>query len=106
GLPENLPRVLGPDLGTRMAEGGPAAGIWELPPVFRWLRAAGGLEQGELLRTLNCGVGMVIVVSPERAEEAVELLRLAGEKDVIGLGRVEARTGSDSPQVVVEGELE
>lgn len=115
GLSENIPRVLGPDVAVRLFAGSSSSGgggggegkgaAWDLPEVFQWLSAAGGLTQEELLRTLNCGVGMVVVVAPERAEEARRLLREAGEAVVLELGAVEARAGPEAPQVVYEGRL-
>lgn len=110
GLSENIPRVLGPDIAVRLFAGAGRGGegkgeAWDLPEVFQWLSSAGGLTQEELLRTLNCGVGMVLVVAPERAAEARRLLREAGEAVVLELGAVEARAGPDAPQVVYEGRL-
>lgn len=109
GLSENIPRVLGADVAVRLragACGGDSGGsVWDLPEIFQWLSAAGGLSQEELLRTLNCGVGMVVVVAPEAAEEARRLLREAGEEVVLEMGVVEERAGPDAPQVVYEGRL-
>ena len=72
GLVENLPRVL-PD-GLR-AEIDLAA--WSLPPVFAWLAETGGIAEGEMLRTFNCGIGMVAVVAPDRAAVLAALLEQA-----------------------------
>lgn len=105
GLSENIPRVLSDDVAVRLRAGGVGEGAWDLPEIFCWLSAAGGLKQEELLRTLNCGVGMVVMVAPDRAEEARTLLREAGEEVVLELGVVEARAGPDAPQVVYEGRL-
>ncbi|CAM9506795.1 unnamed protein product [Ectocarpus sp. 6 AP-2014] len=111
GLSENIPRVLGADVAVRLRMGSAAAAAagsssaWDLPEIFQWLSAAGGLTQEELLRTLNCGVGMVVVVAPEAAEEARRLLREAGEEVVLEMGVVEERAGPDAPQVVYEGRL-
>ncbi len=74
GLTENLPRVLPEGLGATID-----LGAWSLPPVFRWLREAGGVAEAEMLRTFNCGIGMVAVVSPDRAALLAALLRDAGE---------------------------
>lgn len=115
GLPENIPRVLGPGLAARLVPGGSrgagegsadgdASSAWELPGVFRWLRDEGGLEQAEMLRTLNCGVGMAVVVSATSAAEAKKCLQEAGE-GVIDLGLIEERAGPDAPQVIIDGEL-
>ncbi|MFQ3623780.1 MAG: phosphoribosylformylglycinamidine cyclo-ligase [Acetobacteraceae bacterium] len=75
GLPGNLPRVL-PD--------GVAASIdasaWAVPPVFAWLARAGEVSAEEMLRVFNCGIGMVLVVAPDRAGEAAALLEGSGER--------------------------
>eukprot|EP00752_Nemacystus_decipiens_P006955 g6241.t2 len=115
GLSENIPRVLGDDVAVRLraggggsgggGSGGAASSVWDLPEIFQWLSAAGGLSQEELLRTLNCGVGMVVIVAPEVADEARRLLREAGEEVVLEMGVVEERGGGDAPQVVYEGRL-
>ncbi|CAN0050266.1 unnamed protein product, partial [Ectocarpus sp. 4 AP-2014] len=111
GLSENIPRVLGVDVAVRLRAGstggggGGSSSAWDLPEIFQWLSAAGGLTQEELLRTLNCGVGMVVVVAPEAAEEARRLLKEAGEEVVLEMGVVEERAGPDAPQVVYEGRL-
>ncbi|RME14008.1 MAG: phosphoribosylformylglycinamidine cyclo-ligase, partial [Alphaproteobacteria bacterium] len=56
GLTENLPRVLPEGLGAEID-----LGAWALPPVFAWLREVGGLDEAEMLKTFNCGIGMVLV---------------------------------------------
>lgn len=105
GLTENVPRVLPPNTAVRLRAGGDGDCSWDLPELFQWLSSAGGLTQEELLRTLNCGVGMVVVVSPERGVEARRLLKETGEQVVLELGIVEERAGPDAPQVVYEGRL-
>ena len=52
---------------------------FDLPPVFRWLQAAASLDDAEMLRTFNCGVGMVIVVARIEADAVEASLREAGE---------------------------
>ena len=74
GLTENLPRVLPADLGATID-----LNAWDLPDVFKWLAATGGMDQGELLKTFNCGIGMIVVVSADQAEAVTALLRDAGE---------------------------
>ncbi len=68
GLLENLPRVLPPGLGAELD-----AGRWPMPPVFAWL-AAEGVPDDEMLRTFNCGLGMLAIVADTEAETAAELL--------------------------------
>lgn len=74
GLTENLPRVLPEGLGATID-----LTAWELPPVFRWLAETAGMEQAELLKTFNSGVGMILSVEAERAEALTELLTGLGE---------------------------
>ncbi|NKX45899.1 phosphoribosylformylglycinamidine cyclo-ligase [Roseicyclus persicicus] len=74
GLTENLPRVLPEGLGAEID-----LGAWTLPPVFRWLADEGGLAQGELLKTFNAGIGLVLVVAADRAEALAADLAAAGE---------------------------
>jgi len=74
GLTENLPRVLPDGLGASID-----LGAWRLPPVFDWLAREGGLETSEMLKTFNAGIGMVLVVAPDRAETLADSLRAAGE---------------------------
>ncbi|WP_424969009.1 phosphoribosylformylglycinamidine cyclo-ligase [Dinoroseobacter sp. S76] len=74
GLTENLPRVLPEGLGIAID-----LGAWDLPPVFAWLAAEGGLAEAELLKTFNAGIGMALVVAADRAEALAETLRDAGE---------------------------
>jgi len=64
GLPENLPRVLGPGLGIRLDPG-----AWEVPPVFAWLAAAGGIEPAEMYRTFNMGIGFAVIAPAAEAED-------------------------------------
>lgn len=87
GLTENLPRVLPEGLGARID-----LDSWALPPVFGWLAQNAGLEQGEMLKTFNCGIGMIVVAAPDRAEALVALLTEAGES-VSVLGQVTAGEG-------------
>ena len=87
GLIENPPRVYGDDLAMRLD-----LTSWRLPPVFRWLAAQGGVEAREMLRTFNCGLGMLIVVEAERADAVRDALSAAGETPIT-VGVLEARTG-------------
>src|SRR6056297_1206843 len=87
GLSENIPRVLPEGLGVAVD-----LDAWALPPVFGWLNEQGGMEQGELLKTFNCGIGMVLAVAPERAGELEALLSEAGER-VCRMGHVVAGEG-------------
>ncbi|MBU3000559.1 phosphoribosylformylglycinamidine cyclo-ligase [Roseovarius nubinhibens] len=82
GLTENLPRVLPEGLGAEID-----LGAWELPGVFAWAAETGGMEEAELLKTFNCGIGMILSVEADRAEALSALLSEAGET-VYRIGRV------------------
>ncbi len=95
GLVENIPRVLGSDLGVHLD-----ASAWPMPPVFRWLSGAGGVAADEMAQTFNCGIGMVVVVDPDRIGAVTEALGDAGE-EVYQIGRVRAAEGGE-PVVVID----
>jgi phosphoribosylformylglycinamidine cyclo-ligase len=92
GLPGNLPRMLPDGLKAEVA-----GEEWQLPPVFRWLRDAGHIEAPELLRAFNCGIGLVLVVSPDAESEVRAALREAGEANVVSLGRIGPRADGEAP---------
>ena len=85
GFPDNLPRVL-PD-GVGIAIDLDAVTV---PPVFGWLARQGNVAEAEMLRTFNCGIGMVVVVDPARAEAVEQARRAAGEAPV-RLGQITPR---------------
>ncbi|RAZ82031.1 phosphoribosylformylglycinamidine cyclo-ligase [Cereibacter johrii] len=87
GLTENLPRVLPEGLGARID-----LSAWELPPVFRWLAETASMAEPELLKTFNCGIGMIAVVAADRADEIAALLAAEGET-VTRIGTVIAGEG-------------
>ena len=95
GLIDNIPRVLPDGLAVVLD-----AAAWRPQPVFRWLAETCGLTADEMACTFNCGIGMVAVVAPDRAERARDLLAAAGET-VTTIGRVTTRDGG--PAVVIEG---
>ena len=74
GLLDNLPRVLPAGLSARID-----TESWEVPNVFRVLQREGGIQRDEMFRAFNMGVGMVAIVGPDRADEALLALRAAGE---------------------------
>ncbi len=87
GLTENLPRVLPEGLGADVD-----LDAWDLPDVFRWLAATGGMAEAEMLKTFNCGVGMILSVNAGRADALQGLLGAAGET-VYRLGHVTEGAG-------------
>ncbi|MEM9550530.1 MAG: phosphoribosylformylglycinamidine cyclo-ligase [Pseudomonadota bacterium] len=87
GLTENLPRVLADGQGARVD-----LSAWTLPPVFRWLAETGGMAESELLKTFNCGIGMVVVAEASQAEAVRVVLTEAGET-VFSIGHVTDTAG-------------
>jgi phosphoribosylformylglycinamidine cyclo-ligase len=85
GFPENIPRVLPKHLAAEID----LAAI-RAPAVFSWLAKTGGVAANEMLRTFNCGVGMIVVVAAEDAEQVTSVLKAEGET-VFALGRMVAR---------------
>jgi phosphoribosylformylglycinamidine cyclo-ligase len=78
GLTDNIPRVLHAGLEVVLQRRS-----WPQQPVFDWLARAGAIEQAEMYRTFNCGIGMVVIVAGERAAEALRLLQQAGEQAML-----------------------
>jgi phosphoribosylformylglycinamidine cyclo-ligase len=95
GLLENIPRVL-PDNAKAVIN----IQSWKLPAVFSWLQQQGNVEATEMYRTFNCGVGMVICVPSDKAEEALKLLAEANE-DAWIIGSIAAASeGEDQVELV------
>lgn len=82
GLTENPPRVLPEGLACAID-----LNAWTLPPVFRWLATTANMAQSELLKTFNCGIGLILVIDPTRSEAISQLLTDLGET-VVQLGRI------------------
>lgn len=85
GFIENIPRVLPDNLAASIDYSS-----WEFLPVFQWLQEAGKIDVMEMLRTFNCGVGMIAVVGEENAQDAIALLRKNGEVATI-IGKITER---------------
>jgi phosphoribosylformylglycinamidine cyclo-ligase len=82
GISENIIRVVPGDLGLEID-----LSAWQLPPVFEWLQKNGRITQAEMLRTFNCGIGMVLLVAADVVEPVCEVLASSGEL-VYHIGRV------------------
>jgi phosphoribosylformylglycinamidine cyclo-ligase len=95
GLTENIPRVLPKTLGARLRKR-----TWQRPPVFDWLQQHGSVAEEEMHRVFNCGIGMVVIVAAEQAEDAIALLRAHGET-VTKIGDVIER-GDGHSAVMIE----
>jgi phosphoribosylformylglycinamidine cyclo-ligase len=89
GLLENIPRVLPKDLACEID-----AQSWQQPPVFGWLRKTAGIDAQEMARTFNCGIGMILVVAPDRVDAVRGVLQGAGEQ-VSAIGTIRPRAGDE-----------
>ena len=94
GITENPPRILPEGLACEID-----LGAWELPPVFRWLADTASMSEPELLKTFNCGIGMMLAVAPDQAQAVADLLATEGEM-VVEMGRIIEGQG-----VVYQGSL-
>jgi phosphoribosylformylglycinamidine cyclo-ligase len=98
GFPDNIPRVLPKNTGARI-DLGPIPVL----PVFQWLAAVGGIAEKEMLRTFNCGIGMIAVVEPRKADAVMKVLKREGET-VLRLGEV-VTAARGKPRVTYTGKL-
>jgi phosphoribosylformylglycinamidine cyclo-ligase len=91
GFPGNVPRVLPKGVRARID---PAA--WPRPAVFDWIQRQGHLSDDEMLRVFNCGIGLLLVVPREQADDVMERLQAMSER-VYRIGEVEAKPPDDPP---------
>jgi len=98
GFPDNIPRVLPKGFVARIDLG-------KVPvlPVFKWLAREGGIAEGEMLRTFNCGIGMIVIAAAKDAAAVTKAFNGAGEK-AVAIGNV-VRASGDA-RVVYDGKLD
>jgi len=94
GLTENIPRMLPDGLAAHVERA-----RWTPPTIFAWLQANGRVEDAEMHRVFNCGIGLVLAMAPEHTERALALLRAAGE-EACAIGSVVPRAAG-APATVV-----
>ncbi|MGY6214279.1 phosphoribosylformylglycinamidine cyclo-ligase [Methylolobus aquaticus] len=82
GITENLPRVLPVTMSAEID-----LGAWQQPEIFRWLQEQGNIDESEMLRTFNCGIGMILCVGPDDESTALAELRASGET-ALALGTI------------------
>jgi phosphoribosylformylglycinamidine cyclo-ligase len=96
GLSENLPRVLPKNLAAHID-----LERWDMPSVFKWLMAAGDVDASEMLRTFNCGIGMILVVAKADAAHVLSALESTGEL----AGEIGSLTALTGERVTYSGNL-
>ena len=95
GITENVPRVLPESVKAVIDQVS-----WPRPKLFQWLQTEGNVDESEMHRVFNCGIGMVVVVARENAPQALQLLHAAGE-NAVEIGRIETRTAGEAQAIVV-----
>lgn len=96
GFWENIPRVL-PENTKAVIDGN----SWEWPAIFNWLQESGNVTEHEMYRTFNCGVGLVIALPAEQAQQAIDILNQEGENAWL-IGSIE-NAAPDEEQVEIKG---
>jgi phosphoribosylformylglycinamidine cyclo-ligase len=94
GLLENVPRVLPSSVTAALDKS-----AWTMPPLFRWLQEHGSVAEQEMHRVFNCGIGMVVVVAGEDAQDALKLLGDAGETAWY-IGEIRERRSGEAQTIV------
>jgi len=94
GLVENIPRVLPEGIQCVIQQGS-----WKRPEIFNWLQAKGNIEDKEMYRVFNNGIGMAVIVAKEDAEKAVAAFNETGESASI-IGTIETLPAGEAPCVV------
>ncbi|CAG8553840.1 9264_t:CDS:2, partial [Scutellospora calospora] len=97
GFVDNIPRVIPEHLGAVID-----SSSWKIPEVFKWLAKNGNVPSDELFRTFNCGIGMVLIVSPEDEINVINLLK-EYDTDVYKIGHVATIEMNNGKQVVING---
>jgi phosphoribosylformylglycinamidine cyclo-ligase len=95
GITENVPRVLPESVKAVIAKSS-----WQRSKLFDWLQSEGNVADSEMHRVFNCGIGMVVIVSPEHVEQALSLLHESGEK-AMKIGCIEARDDGEAQTIVI-----
>ncbi|HKD46525.1 MAG TPA: phosphoribosylformylglycinamidine cyclo-ligase [Rhizomicrobium sp.] len=96
GITENVPRALPKNLDAEVE-----LSAWTPPPVFGWLAQQGAVEASEMLRTFNCGIGLVAIVDERNSGHVIEAFQQSGDK-AVRLGHL---IPGDGPKVVYRGTL-
>jgi phosphoribosylformylglycinamidine cyclo-ligase len=95
GIVENLPRVL-PDGSKALIQ----QNAWLRPEIFHWLQTQGGVQDSEMWRTFNCGIGMIVCVAADQAQPTFSLLEGHGEQPVF-IGEIQAAEAAEAPYVEI-----
>ncbi|WP_455203312.1 phosphoribosylformylglycinamidine cyclo-ligase [Kaarinaea lacus] len=95
GITENLPRVL-----PQGCKASIRADSWQRPEVFQWLQANGNVQDAEMWRTFNCGIGMIVCVRADDADDTIAILKQHGETATV-IGEIEAAASNQPAAAVI-----
>jgi len=95
GLRENIPRILPSQVRATIHRKN-----WRIPPLFTLFQHKGKIDDNEMLRVFNCGVGLILIVPPENANDVVETIQSQGEEAFI-LGSIEERQKESEAVVII-----
>jgi phosphoribosylformylglycinamidine cyclo-ligase len=96
GFYDNVPRVLPEQVAARVE-----FGSWPMPPVFDWLKNEGRLSWPEMLQIFNCGIGYILICSPDNAEAAMEMLDARDDVDAYRIGEIIDRESANEQVEIV-----
>jgi len=97
GFEGNVPRILPKGVRAHID-----SRSWPRPPIFDWLRERGELDEGEMLRVFNCGLGMILIVPRRQAADILERLQGLGER-AYRIGEIERKSPEDAPLLLAPG---
>ena len=95
GIYENIPRVLKENQKAVIKKDS-----WVMPPIFKWLKEKANIGDGELYKTFNCGIGMIVITNPNNKDETIKILEQNGET-VFVLGQIANRDLNESQSEII-----
>jgi len=89
GLTENIPRSIPENLSVQILKDS-----WPMPEIFKWLKDIGNIKEADMFRIFNCGIGMVLIVDPENAQEIQDRVSEEGYKSFV-IGSVQEKSSDE-----------
>jgi len=89
GLTENIPRSIPENLSVQILKDS-----WPMPEIFKWLKDTGNIKEADMFRIFNCGIGMVLIVDPENAQEIQDKVSVEGYKSFV-IGSVQEKSSDE-----------
>ncbi|TDJ21453.1 MAG: phosphoribosylformylglycinamidine cyclo-ligase [Deltaproteobacteria bacterium] len=96
GFPGNIPRVLPKGVRAQID-----TGSWPRPSIFGFLQRHGEISEDEMLRVFNCGIGLIVIIAREDADDVMQRFQALGER-VYRIGEIEVKATPDDPALVLD----